>query len=186
MRILPLIAGSVLLCAPAKADKFWMADPKTEQNAPAGSSPNYIEGVLVASSDEGYHVRIVGGEIVLPKASVFKIEKDALTLDAIIKAEQAAKKTGELANEERRLTQTIQRRERDVQIAEASARRSARPVDAVVSRSAPTIPAFDPVLGIAGSGFASHQLQMANARATWKLTRNRRYLKLLRQLRRQY
>ena len=102
MRYLPLIAGVLLICAPAKADKFWLTDPESQQSSAAGSSPSLIQGVLVATDDEGYHVRIVGGEVVLSKKIVFKIEKDGLTLDAIIKAETDSKQIGETANESRR------------------------------------------------------------------------------------
>ena len=185
MRYLPLIAGVLLICAPAKADKFWLTDPKSEQNAAAGSSPNLIEGVLVAEDEEGYHVRIEGGEILLPKKSVFKVEKDGLTLDAIVKAEGDKKKAGEQANEDRRTAQASQRRMRDVRIAEASAKRSANAVEAV-SSNAPAPAAtggFDPVLGVAG-GYDSQYAMMNDAQLAWSLTKDRRYLQLLRQLRR--
>ncbi|MFT4512273.1 MAG: hypothetical protein ACI89X_002115 [Planctomycetota bacterium] len=185
MRYLPLIAGVLLICAPAKADKFWLTDPKSEQSTVAGSSPNLIEGVLVAEDDAGYHVRIEGGEILLPKKSVFKIEKDGLTLDAIVKAETDSKKSGQQANEDRRTVQASQKRMRDVRIAEASASRSGRPVEAAVSRSAaPAVTdGFDPVLGVAG-GYNSQYAMMRDAQVAWSLTKDRRYLQLLRQLRR--
>ena len=140
MRYLPLIAGVLLICAPAKADKFWLTDPKDEQNAAAGSSPNLIEGVLVAEDEEGYHVRVEGGQILLPKASVFKVEKDDLTIDAIVKAETDSKQVGEDANQDRRATQATQKRQRDVRIAEASASRSSQAVEATLPRTAAPAP----------------------------------------------
>ena len=184
MRYLPLIAGVLLICAPAKADKFWLTDPKTEKNAAAGSSPNLNEGVLVAEDDDSYHVRINGGEVLLPKSSVFKVEKDDLTLDAIVKAEADSQKAGEQANEERRATQATQKRQRDVRIAEASSRRSAQAVDAGTTRGTTPVPAgrFDPVLGV--SDDYSQYAMMHDAQLAWSMTKDRRYLQLLRQLRR--
>lgn len=185
MRYLPLIAGVLLICAPAKADKFWLSDP-AKQNAAAGSSPDLIEGVLVAEDDETYHVRIEGGEIVLSKKSVFKVEKDGLTLDAIVKAEGDKKQALEQANKDRAVAQAEAQRQHRVRVVEASARRSARAVDAGTSRSQVS-PApgqrFDPVVGVV-SGAASDATLMRDAKAMWDLTRNRSYLRQLRQLRR--
>lgn len=185
MRLIPLLIGAALFCAPAKADKFWLSDPQAEKdNAAAGSSPNLIEGVLIAESDEGYHVRIVGGEVLLPKASVYKIEKDDLTLDAIVDAEKDAKAAGERADVERRLAQEAASVERERQAAEASMRPEARAVDAAASaRPTPVAPAFDAVLGVAPVVIDQLQLMRA-ARAQWNLTRDRQYLKQLRRLRR--
>lgn len=182
MRYLPLIAGVLLICAPAKADKFWLSDPKSEQSAAAGSSPNLIQGVLVAEDDDGYHVRIEGGEILLPKKSVFKIEKDDLTLDAIVKAETDSKQGGKTANESRRASQASQKRMRDVRIADASASRSTQVIEASAPQSAPT-EGFDPILGVA-RGYNSQYAMMHDAQIAWSLTKDRRYLRLLRQLRR--
>lgn len=187
MRILPLTAFALLFCAPAKADKFWLTDPKAEQNAPEGSSPNLIEGVLIAESDEGYHVRIVGGEILLPKKGVYKIEKDALTIDAIVKAEQDAAAAGSAANEARRRERQVRDAERDVRAAEATARRSARAVEASAPRVRPApaaAPVFDPVLGVAGPAAMTDDELMRDTGMAWTMTQDRRYLKLLRQLRR--
>ncbi|MFT4840109.1 MAG: hypothetical protein ACI8UD_001417 [Planctomycetota bacterium] len=185
MRYLPLIAGVLLICAPAKADKFWLTDPKSEQNTAAGSSPNLIQGVLVAEDDDGYHVRTEGGEILLPKSSVFKIEKDDLTIDAIVKAEKDAKQDGQTANESRRAAQASQKRMRDVRIEDASMTESAQVVEASTPLSdvlaAPA--GFDPILGVA-RGFNSQYAMMYDAQAAWTLTQDRRYLQLLRQLRR--
>jgi len=185
MRYLPLIAGVLLICAPAKADKFWLSDPAKSQAA-AGSSPDVIEGVLVAEDDEGYHIRVEGGELVLPKSRVFKVEKDGLTLDAIVKAETSKKDSGEKANKDRRVAQAEAKQRRDVRIANASARRSASAVEAGISRSqvtpAPTA-SFDPVVGRV-SGIISDAVLMRDAKVLWDLTKDRRYLRELRELRR--
>lgn len=188
MRILPLTAFALLFCAPAKADKFWLVDPKVEQNAPEGSSPNLIEGVLIAESDEGYHVRIVGGEIVLPKKSVYKIEKDDLTLEAIFKTELQGEAAGKQANEERRVAQDARQRDRNVRIAEAAASRSAGVVDAsatAVPQAAPVAPSyFDPVVGVSVNPAQNNRTLMRDVQLEWKATGDRRYLQMLRLLRR--
>ena len=183
MRLIPLMLGAALFAAPAKADKFWLSDPKAEANAPAGSSPNVIEGVLIAESDEGYHVRIVGGEILLPKASVFKIEKDGLTLNAIVDAENRAKDKGARDNEERRLAQQIAAQERTVQIAEASARREARVLEAV-ENSNRVAAGFDPVIGRATPMLLTDAERIAELKRLFRVTRDRSYLRQLRRLRR--
>ena len=185
MRYISLIAGVLLICAPAKADKFWLSDP-AKQNAAAGSSPDLIEGVLVAEDDEAYHVRIEGGEIVLSKQGVFKVEKDGLTLDAIVKAEADKKQALEQANKDRAVAQAEAKRQHRVRVVEASARRSARAVDAGTNRSqvspAPG-PRFDPVVGVISGGTSDAAL-MRDAKAMWDLTRHRSHLRQLRQLRR--
>ena len=181
MRILPFVAGALLLTLPAKADKFWLTDPETQkQSAAEGSSPDYVEGVLIAESDEGYHVRIVGGEVLLPKGRVFKVEKDSLSIDAIVKAERDGKAKRDAAEQERRLAQEIVRKQREVQTAEAAARRSeAAATNAPATRQ--PAPEYDPTLHVvpANQGDLMREVQMA-----WALTKDRAYLKLLRQMRR--
>ena len=185
MRLLPLTAFALLFCAPAKADKFWLVDPKAEQDAPEGSSPTLIEGVLLAEDEEGYRIRVQGGELVLPKASVVKIEKDDLTVAAIAEAEAAARPELERADEERRLALEIERRERDIRIAEAAARRTAQAVEASAGGPVRVVEAsFDPVLGVATNVGTSQAELLRDAQIAWTLTKDRRYLKLLRQLRR--
>jgi len=190
MRYLPLIAGVLLICAPAKADKFWLSDP-AKQAATPGSSPDLIHGVLVAEDDEAYHIRIEGGELVLPKSRVFKVEKDGLTLDAIIKKETGKQKELAQANRERIAAQAEAKAQRDVRIAEASARRRARAVEADAPRIevapiqvTPIQPAeFDPVLGVVTGGVSDMDL-IRDAEMLWKTTKDRRYLRQLRLLRR--
>ena len=185
MRYLPLIAGVLLICAPAKADKFWLSDP-AQQPATAGSSPDLIQGVLVAEDDEAYHVRIEGGEVLLPKAQVFKVEKDGLTLTDITKAEASSKKALAQANKDRVAAQAQASKRRKARIVEASARRTARAIEADASRrQAPALPAarFDPIIGVVTGGISDAAL-IRDTEALWKRTRDRRYLRQLRQLRR--
>ncbi len=180
-----MIAGLLLFCAPAKADKFWLTDPKSEQSATAGSSPNIIQGVLLSEDEDGYHIRVEGGRIVLAKKLVFHIEKEGLTIDAIVQAEADSKKKLDESNQQRVAAQKSERRSRQARFTEASAKRSGRPV-AASSRRTENIPAaldeFDPVLGLANDN--SQYALMRDAQVAWRQTKDRRYLKMLRQLRR--
>jgi hypothetical protein len=182
MRFLPLCVCAALFALPAKADKFWLSDPAAPQNA--AGSPEIIEGVLLAENDEGFHIRIVGGELLLPKQSVFKIEKDGLSLEAISKAEQASAEQLANQNRERELAQQAASKQREIRVLEAAARRQPQPVAA----SAPAAPeadrGFDPVIGV-NRGPAIVQADLiTDAQLAYEMTRDRRYLRVLRQLRR--
>ena len=181
MRILPLTAAALLLALPAKADKFWLSDPDAQ---PEGSSPHVIEGVLLAEDANEYHIRIVGGELVLAKSAVFKVEKDDLSVDAIVAAEKDGVEALVAANRERELQQEAARRERELQLAEAAARRTARASEASARATAPVAAPelFDPVLGVTASSSLA-ELQRA-ARLAFEQTRDRAYLRELRRLRR--
>ncbi len=184
MRILPFVLGTLLLQVSAHADTFWLSDPSAQKNSAEGSVADVIKGVLIAESDEGYHVRIVGGELILPKASVWKIEKDDLSIDTIVKQEKDQADTLAAANREREMAQAAARRARAVAAVEASATKAAdaEPVEASVPVEEP---AFDPVLGVAHEQGTIHQPQLLrDLQLAWSLTQDRRYLKLLRQVRR--
>jgi hypothetical protein len=184
MRFLPLCVCAALFAVPAKADKFWLSDPAAPQNS--GGSPEVLDGVLLAESDEGYHVRIVGGEILLPKKSVFKIEKDALSLEAIVRAEQDSAEKLATANRERELQQQAARKLREIQVLEASARREVRTAEATGGGGQAQVveSGFDPVIGVArGPSMVQNDL-IQDAHLAYELTRDRRYLRVLRQLRR--
>jgi hypothetical protein len=184
MRFLALTACALLFALPAKADKFWLTDPAAQKTATPGSSPELIEGVLIAESDEGYHVRVVGGELLLPKQSVCKIEKDDLSLDAIVKAERAAAEQSAAAERERVAAQQAAKNQRVLQAMEAAARRSAAAVPAPAAAANQTmVTGFDPVLGVV-RGPTIQQDLVADAQLAYELTRDRRYLRVLRQLRR--
>ncbi len=179
MRLTLLTACAFLFALPAKADKFWLSDPATQKNTPATSSPDLIEGVLLAEDATDYHIRVVGGELVLAKKRVFKVEKDGLTLDGIVKVEKDRAEALALANQERQLQQQIARKERELKVAEAAAKKSApKAVDAVAPRA--EAPAFDPVIGVVRpAGDAQVEL-----RAAYEATRDRDLLRQLRILRR--
>lgn len=176
MRILSISACALLLALPAKADKFWLSDPAAQKNAAAGSSPDAIEGVLLAEDAEGYHIRIVGGELVLAKKSVFQVEKDGLTIDDIVKAEKDSAEALALANQERGLQAAVTKKEREVRAAEASARKS----DAKAAESKAVEAGFDPVVDRA----PSRGDLVRDAMLAYELTRDRAYLRAARQLRR--
>ncbi|MBL8754122.1 MAG: hypothetical protein JNK15_12550 [Planctomycetes bacterium] len=175
MRILPPLVCALVFALPAKADKFWLSDPAAQKNAAAGSSPEVIEGVLLAEDADNYHVRVVGGELVLAKKSVFKVEKDGLKLDTIVKAEKDAAEALALANQERALQQQVAKKEREVRAAEASMRKS----DKVAGAKAADAD-FDPVLRRA----APRADLVREAMAAYEQTGDRAYLKAARQLRR--
>ena len=187
MRSLPLLVCTLLLQVPAKADKFWLSDPNAPKNSAEGSMPNIITGVLIAESDEGYHVRIVGGEVILPKKSVRKIEKDDLSIDAIVKMEKDNAAAQDAANKERAMAQAAARRAADVKAVEAASKRAAAPAPAPAAAEVPaTSPAgFDPIVGVDRSvqGMSNVEMQR-DMQLAWTLTKDRRYLVALRQLRR--
>jgi hypothetical protein len=167
MRFPLLVVCALLLQVPAKADKYWLSD--------ATSAPAFVEGVLIAESDEGYHVRVRGGEVLLPKKLVLRIEKDALSVDDLVAAEKAGKAQRETSEQERRTAQAAPAPRRMGNAAEASATRDA-------DAAAVPAEAFDPVLDrttVQGDAELQRDLQLA-----WSLTKDRRYLRLLRQQRR--
>jgi hypothetical protein len=88
------------------------------------------------------------------------------------------------ADRERQMAQTAQRRAREVAAVEASVRRAALPPAAAEPATAPQV-GFDPVVGVAldPAGMSQVQLQR-ELQLAWSLTKDRRYLKLLRQVRR--
>lgn len=182
MRFLPLSACALLFALPAKADKFWLSDPAAQKNAPASSSPDLIHGVLLAEDADGYHIRVVGGEVVLPKQLVFKVEKDDLTIDAITKSEKDSAEALAAANKERQLQQKVAREERQLKAAEAAAKKSdAKPAEASAPKTV-AVATFDPTLGIA---LGSRGDQIREAQLAYEATGDRSYLKTVRQLRRQ-
>ncbi|HEX6810967.1 MAG TPA: hypothetical protein VF384_05015 [Planctomycetota bacterium] len=183
--MIPLVVCSLLFQLPAKADKFWLSDPEVHnKNAVAGSLPDVIEGVLVSEDADGYHIRTVGGEVVLPKKSVFRIEKDGLTLDAVVKAEADAAKVNAAADQERQMAQTAERRANQAKAMEAAARRTDAPVEPAPAATAPEVP-YDPVLDVIPSrGAGSQAALMRELRHAFEVSGDRSFLKELRMARR--
>ncbi len=184
MRIFTLTACALLFTLPCKADKFWLSDPAASKNAPTDSSPDCIEGVLIAEDADGYHIRIVGGELLLAKKGVFKVEKDALTLDAIVKAEQDGAEALAAANKERGLQQQIAKKEREIKVAEAAAKKGGQPVDGTFRKTAaPAEASFDAVVDALPAVMSRGDL-LRETQLAYELTKDRSYLRALRQLRR--
>lgn len=179
MRFLPLTACALLFALPAKADKFWLSDPAAQKEA--GAAPDLIHGVLLAEDAANYHIRIVGGEVVLSKKVVFKVEKDDLSVDAIVKAEKDGAETRALANKERELQQEIARKERQLKAVEASAKKSdSKPVDAAAPKAAP-LEGYDPVLRVLVPNRADQRREL---KAAYDATGDRDILTALRKFRR--
>lgn len=148
MRILLFPFAALLFALPAKADKFWFSDPAARQAA-EGSLPDMIAGVLLSADADTYRIRTVGGELVLAKKSVVRVEKDGLTVEAIERAEKDAADALAAANRERELRRQIGAKEREIRAAEAAVKKGAKkPVDASAPTTDPA-PTFDPVLDVA-------------------------------------
>lgn len=178
MRLLFLAALAPLAFQPQlHADRFHLASAQEESKAAEGSSPSIIEGVLLGEENGMYRLRVVGGEMWLAKSSVQRVEKDALTVADVEAREkaQAAAATTPAQN-----------------AVEATARRSDKAAaDAVVAPAPVAAPApvrvrFDPVLGTMvdpAELMADAMLERELAFA-YTMTKDRRYIRLLRQLRR--
>lgn len=172
MRILMLTTVAMVLCAPAKADKFWLDDPAKAEQAAEGSSPAFVHGVLLGEADGFYEVRVAGGTLRLPKASVHRIDRDDLTVAAVEAAEQDQRNALAAADAERQQAQAFRtvRRNVAVQAREASGSRD----------EVGDAPAFDPVLGVV----RVDRDPLAELRLRFPEGRDRNERKVLRQLRR--
>ena len=101
--------------APAQATKFHLADEEESKATVGNAEGRVIEGVLLSEDKTTYTIRIVGGEITIAKSAVKRTEDDALTI-AKIETMEKSRATAVAASETQR---------RQIQAAEASARRSA-------------------------------------------------------------
>lgn len=181
MRMLFLAAAAIAALQPhLLADRFLLASQQDASRAVEGSSPDVIEGVLLGVEDGMYRLRVVGGEMWLAKSSVQRIEKDALTVADIEarekqQAEAAAKSGG--ANAGTPTDAMVLRGDRNA-------------VDAVTPPPA-EVPAparvrFDPVLGtmVDPAEFMADAALERELTFAYTMTKDRRYIRLLRQLRR--
>jgi hypothetical protein len=90
-----------------------------------------------------------------------------------------------IPGQERQMAQSAERRARDVQAMEASARRAQAAPATAHTAAAEEQPAFDPVIDALRSGAPiSNAELMRDAQLAFSLTKDRRYIKLVRQLRR--
>ena len=103
--MLPRLAALCVACLALPqsllADRFYFGSPETEKKMVAGT-PDYVEGVLLRREDGNYVIRIKGGEISVPESSIYKIERDALTVETISAREKADAPRLARANEARR------------------------------------------------------------------------------------
>ncbi|MBK8098234.1 MAG: hypothetical protein IPK26_14070 [Planctomycetes bacterium] len=180
MKTFSLVLAALLLAPAARADKFYLGTAEEAKKVAEGSNPTTIEGVLLAETDTHYHIRVVGGEVVLEKKGVFKVEKDAMTVADIVKVEK------DLADKS---AAEAKARDASKPVEAAGAGLRGKPVEAAVGGEAvadgkPAVgePAgFDPVVGKVVGGDAA---LIDEVEAAWTLTKDRKYLKLLRKLRR--
>lgn len=172
MRILLLMTVAMALCAPAKADKFWLEDPANAAKSAEGSTPLYLQGVLLGEADGYYEIRVEGGTLRLPKASVHRIDKDALTVAEVDAAEQDRRDALASADAERQQLLAARTVRRNVVVEAREASVSTDDVGAV--------PAFDPVLGVV----RVDRDPLAELRLRFPEGRDRNERKVLRQLRR--
>lgn len=184
MRLLSLAVAAALLCPVAKADKFHLGSPETRAKLAEGSAPDVIEGVLLSEDAEFFHVRVVGGEVMLRKQLVTKVEKDDLTLDAIVKRERDRAEQLAKADAERRAAQA------EARAAESAPDRRPRgtPAEATLRRPGAAVPveaAFDPVVGVLEPAVTlSDRDLLREMELAYELTGDHRYIKLVRKLRR--
>ena len=182
MRFLLLLCATALLSPAAKADKFWLSDPKS--NTAQGSQADMIHGVLLGEDDHNYQLRVVGGELLLAKKRVFKIEKDDLTIDDIVALEKKDRERLAKTAEARAMQREAELSRRQARAAEATARRNATEtvLQPVVEIELPT---FDPAIGtFAVNDATSYRQRLRDLQVAWVLTKDRRFIKLIRQTRR--
>lgn len=146
-RLAALCVACLAIPQSAFADRFYFGSAEAEKKMAAGTA-DFIEGVLLRRENGNYVIRIKGGEISVPEASIYKIENDALTAEAIVDSEKADADRLARANElrrERRAAADEQRREA------ADARRDAERAElAAANAQAVTVlpPAYDVILGL--------------------------------------
>lgn len=181
MRILATLLCALTCAVPAKADTYWFSEPPTanEENPVL----DCVRGVLLSEDAENYVLRVVGGEMTVAKKRVVRIDKDDLTADAIGKMEADAAAALAKANEERALTQQVERARRDVQVADAAARKLADG-GAPAPVAQPPVAPFDPVLGMLRFGGVSKSQIVREATLRFRMTRNTDDRRLMREVRR--
>lgn len=180
--LLSLLAA-LLLQPAARADKFWFESPDAKDRV-EGSLPAVVEGVLLGEQDGQYWIRVVGGEIRVPKALVVKIESDSLTVAAIEAQEHMA---AQAAAERAALAQEARAR-REAAAAEAVARRSEAapaPETPTFAEGVAPVRVFDPVIGALRTAqpISDYDL-MRDLELAYSMTGDRSYVKLLRKMRR--
>lgn len=126
-KILPVLVALTLAPA-AFADKFYFGSPDAAARMAAGDA-DVVEGVLLREENGNYVIRVEGGELTVPKAMVYKVEKDGLTIANLEKLEGEIRASLTAANEARVAAQRADAAARmaelrEVRAAEASLRAS--------------------------------------------------------------
>lgn len=174
---------ALCLGAEARADKYWLTDADT-----AKPGHEVLDAVLLRETATTYHLRLVGGEIELPKSRVWKVERDGLTVARIEAQELALRTAAEAADAERRAEQQAEppppTRGEPV---EASAVRERPAPPAPATAPAKTTPAkgyYDPILRryVRAPGELSPTELRRELQFAYRMTRDPRYLAALRKL----
>lgn len=147
--LIPLICLAAF--APqAHADKFYLGSEETAAKMTEGE-PDVVEGVLLKEEDGFYVIRVEGGEIRLPKARVWKVEKTELTAAQVENREAEAESRLAQENDARRARLRADAEAEQSRIATAREAAAARQA-AVVEAAVPVVPAavggYDPVLDV--------------------------------------
>lgn len=196
MHLVRSVLLGLCLGSAAKADTFWLSDPKVA--LPPGALPRTVVGVLLQQSDEGYHVRVVGGEVLLPRRAVFQIDKDNLSLDDILQQERAAAERALVREQERQAERQAERQGQRA-VPAVAPRTTSEPAEASSGQApaaapyAPLDPAnlpqprsgYDPVVRrhVSLPGEMTRTELRRELAFAWRTTRDPRYLEALRQLR---
>lgn len=106
-RLAIVLAASLGLPQVAHADRFYFGPPENAGRMSAGEG-DYIDGVLLSSENGVLQIRVVGGTIEVPESSVYKIERDMLTVKAIQNREQETQKDLEAKNQAREEAQAAE------------------------------------------------------------------------------
>lgn len=153
------VLSSLTLAPSAHADRFYLGSQEDvdRMTAEEGSEPDVVEGVLLKEEGDNYVIRVEGGEITIPKAMVFKVDKDDLSVADLEGRENDAVGRLAEANAARQEMQAVALSEKlasysNLRAAEAAARaEEARAVNAALLTApgaAAGIGVYDPVLDI--------------------------------------
>lgn len=149
LALIPLL--SLAFGQSLKADEFHFGSADAASKMAEGSNADMIRGVLQRREGNMLVIRIVGGEIMVPRSSVYKIVNDDLSVADIVDYEMASAQQLAEANQARLKQQADEAAERLGRIRDARAREaeldSARTINVEeMEFSAPS--SFDPIIGI--------------------------------------
>ncbi|MHC5062525.1 MAG: hypothetical protein ACYTG5_00965 [Planctomycetota bacterium] len=149
LALIPLL--SLAIGHELKADEFHFGSAEAAAKMAEGSNPDMVRGVLLRREGNMLVIRIVGGEISVPRSSVYKIVNDDLSVADIVDFEMASAQQLAESNHARLMRQADEAAERLGRIRDARAREAE--LDAARAESyeevevtAPST--FDPIIGI--------------------------------------